>query len=59
MFKIAENNSSIITTKSKKRHRIYKEEMQLASFIKLIHSFQVHIVTYYVFSITSYKLEIF
>lgn len=31
-------------------------EMQLASFIELIHSFQVHIVTYYIFSITSYKL---
>lgn len=48
MFKIAENNSSIITTKSKRRHRIYKEEMQLASFIKLIHS-SSHCYVLYIF----------
>ena len=47
MFKGAENNNIIIITKSKTRHKMYKDEMQLASFIELIHS-SVHCYILYI-----------
>ena len=46
MFKIAENNSSIIITKSKKRHNMYKDQIQLASFIELRISFSLMLYSF-------------
>ena len=46
MFKIAENNSIIIITKSKKKHKMYKDQTQLASFIELRISFSLMLYSF-------------